>query len=152
MKITDVVEEIKLHFERVNNIIPDIESYMPLKPEDFKINEVVKTIDSFILRFIKIQDRMGEKMFPLVLQSLEEYKGNMPLIDILNKLERLEFIESVDEWIDFRKLRNTLTYDYPDNEKEIISALELGLEVFRKMEKVFLTIVSELKRRDIITE
>lgn len=150
MKIIDVVEELRLHFERVNNIIPGIESYTPLKPEYFTNIEVIKTIDSFIFRFIKIQDRMGEKLFPLVLQVFEEYKGNMPLIDILNKLERLEVIESVDQWIDFRKLRNTLTHDYPDNEKEIISAIALALKAFGKMEAIFNNIVSELKRRKIL--
>lgn len=76
---------------------------------------------------------MGEKLFPAVLQLLQEYKQNLPLIDVLNKLEKLGIINSTDEWIDFRKLRNSLTHDYPDNEEEIIEAITLAVDVYKKM-------------------
>jgi len=83
--------------------------------EDLDDTEVVKTIDSFIYRFTKIQDKMGEKLFPAILNEFQEYKPNMPLIDVLNKLEKFELIDNVDMWIDFRKLRNNLTHDYPNS-------------------------------------
>lgn len=133
MNIEDVQEEIDLHIRRINAILPDLGSYLPLKSKDFENTDKIKTIDSFIYRFIKIQDKMGEKLFPAVLQLLQEYKQNMPLIDVLNKLEKLGIINSTDEWIDFRKLRNSLTHDYPDNEEEIIEAITLAVDVYKKM-------------------
>jgi len=80
---------------------------------------------------------MGEKLFPVVLQILQEYKPSMPFIDILNKMERLELIRSADEWIEYRKLRNTLTHDYPDNREEIIEAITMAIEVYKSMIEIY---------------
>lgn len=147
MNINDVFDELDLHFKRIDAIIPEIEKWMPLKVDDFNNTEVVKTIDSFIYRFIKIQDKMGDKLFPGFLQLLQEYHRNMALIDVLNTLERLEIIKSAEEWVDFRKLRNTLTHEYPDNEEEIISTLELALEAYNKIKKVYSSIINDVRNR-----
>ena len=143
-----IIEVIKLHISRVGSILPDIEAWLPLKKEDFNDTEKVKTIDSFIYRFIKIQDKMGEKLFPAVLQALLEYEAHMPFIDILNKLEKLELLQSTDEWIDFRNLRNTLTHEYPDNEDEIIQAIALAVDAYKKMLSVFYTMSDVIRKRN----
>ncbi|MBU2507387.1 MAG: hypothetical protein KJ799_11790 [Bacteroidetes bacterium] len=132
MKIEYVQEEIEQHIKRIEAILPEIEEWLPLKSSSFESTEVEKTIDSFIFKFIKLQDKIGEKLFPAALQILQEYKPNMPFIDTLNVLERLELINSADEWIDFRKLRNTLTHEYPDNQDEIIDAVNLAVEVLQR--------------------
>ena len=80
---------------------------------------------------------MGDKLFPMVLIELQEYKKSMSLIDVLNKLERLEIIDSKDEWIEFRKLRNSLTHEYPDNEEEIIEAINLSLDIYLQMKRIY---------------
>ncbi|MDM8567354.1 hypothetical protein QUF74_17105 [Candidatus Halobeggiatoa sp. HSG11] len=130
--------EIDRNIKRIDAILPDIQSWLPLKTEDLNDTEIVKTIDSFIYRFTKIQDKMGEKLFPAVLKELQEYKSNMPLIDVLNKLEKLELIDNVDTWIDFRKLRNSLTHDYPNNETEIIEAINLSITAYFKMKDIYI--------------
>lgn len=142
MNIKDIQEEIDVHIRRIEAILPEIQTWLPLNSNSFENTNVVKTIDSFIYRFTKIQDKMGEKLFPVVLQSLQEYKSNMSLIDVLNKLERLELINSTDEWIDFRKLRNNLTHDYPDNENEIIEAVNLAIDVYNKMLDIYKKLTS----------
>jgi len=147
MKLEDIQAEIDLHIKRVNAILPDIESWLPLKNKDFENTEKIITIDSFIYRFIKIQDKMGDKLFPLVLQKLQEYKYNMSLIDVLNKLERLELIKNTDEWIEFRKLRNSLTHDYPNNEDEIIEALNLAVDVFKKTMIIYFNMLNIAKEK-----
>ncbi len=137
MNIKDIQAEIELHIKRIDAILPEILEWLPLDNTSFEKIEIVKTIDSFIYRFIKIQDKMGDKLFPTVLEILQEYNTNMPLIDVLNKLERLELINSTDEWIEFRKLRNTLTHEYPDNENEIIEAINLAIDVYKKMISIY---------------
>ncbi len=99
MKIELIFEEIKLHVKRIELLLPDIESWFPLSYEDFDNIEKVKTIDSFIYRFIKVQDKIGEKLFPALLSSLQEYDRGMPFIDILNKLEKLRILPSADDWV-----------------------------------------------------
>lgn len=142
MNIKDIQDEIDIHIRRIDAILPDIKSWLPLNSNSFENIDIVKTIDSFIYRFSKLQDKMGDKLFPAILQLLQEYKTNMPLIDVLNKLERLELINSTDEWIDFRKLRNNLTHDYPDNENEIIEAVNLAIDVYYKMIDIYKKLIS----------
>lgn len=137
MNLNDIKEELDIHIKRINSILPEIEASLPLTKDSFDDIEIVKSIDSFIFRLAKVQDKMGEKLFPLILQKLEEYKPKMPLIDILNKLEQLELISSANDWIEYRKLRNLLTHEYPDNTKEMIEAIEKALTVYKEMIKIF---------------
>ena len=141
MTLKQVCEELDIHFRRIDTLIPEIKSYLPFKESDFDDTEKIKTIDSFIYRFTKVQDRMGEKFFPLVLLELEEYKRSMALIDVLHRLEKLELIDSSDTWIEYRKLRNTLTHEYPDNEDEIIEAINLSIEAYSNMRNIYKTIL-----------
>jgi len=137
MTLEHVKKELNIHFSRLDMILPELKSYLPFSEQDFNDIEKIKTIDSFIYRFTKVQDRMGEKFFPLILAELYEYKSNMAFIDVLNRLEKLELLESSDAWIEYRKLRNTLTHEYPDNEDEIIEAINLSIEVYEKMKTIY---------------
>jgi hypothetical protein len=149
MRFENIIEELKLHFGRVDSITPVIKSWIPLTEKDFDNVEKVTTIDSFIYRFNKIQDRMGDRLFPKFLQLMEEYSSRMPLIDVLNELERLEIIGNAAEWIEYRKLRNSLTHDYPGNIEEIIEALEQALEAYEKMKMIYSNIVEQVQKRGL---
>ena len=144
MTLSQVSEELEIHFRRIDALLPELESYMPFKESDFEDIEKIKTIDSFIYRFTKIQDRMGEKFFPLVLTELYEYKRTMALIDVLHRLEKLELLSSSDKWIEYRKLRNVLTHEYPDNEDEIIEAINLSIEAYVDMKNIYHTMLERL--------
>ena len=144
MTLSQVSEELEIHFRRIDALLPELESYMPFKESDFEDIEKIKTIDSFIYRFTKIQDRMGEKFFPLVLTELYEYKRTMALIDVLHRLEKLELLSSSDKWIEYRELRNVLTHEYPDNEDEIIEAINLSIEAYVDMKNIYHTMLERL--------
>ena len=135
--LKQVCEELEIHFRRIDALLPEIKSYLPFKESDFDDTEKIKTIDSFIYRFTKVQDRMGEKFFPLILSELQEYKRSMALIDVLHRLEKLELLQNSDDWIEYRKLRNTLTHEYPDNEDEIIEAINLSIEAYIDMKNIY---------------
>lgn len=142
LQLIDIKSEIDRHIKQIEAILPDIQKWLPLQKQDLDNTEIVKTIDSFIYRFTKIQDKMGEKLFPAVLKELQEYKPNMPLLDILNKLEKFELIDSVDIWIDLRKLRNHLTHDYPNHEAEIIETINLSITTYFKMKEMYLNLLN----------
>ena len=142
--LKQVCEELEIHFRRIDALLPEIKSYLPFKESDFDDTEKIKTIDSFIYRFTKVQDRMGEKFFPLILSELQEYKRSMALIDVLHRLEKLELLQSSDDWIEYRKLRNTLTHEYPDNEDEIIEAINLSIEAYVDMKNIYYKILERL--------
>jgi uncharacterized protein YutE (UPF0331/DUF86 family) len=136
MITTKLLATMDLNFDRADKYIQQI-SAMDLSNELFNNIENVKTIDSFIYRFSKIQDIMGDKLFPLYLNVIEEYKTSMSLIDMLNKLEKFAIIDTADDWKYFRKLRNILTHEYPDNEDELLEGIKEALHVYPKIKAIY---------------
>jgi hypothetical protein len=137
-------KEIELHIKRVDAVLPEIKTWLPLDKDAFEDIEKVKSIDSFIYRFSKIQDKIGDKLFPEILKELQEYRDNMSLRDVLNRLEKLELIPSTDEWISFRELRNIATHEYPDNEKEVVDAINSILSAYDKIKSIYVNIIDRV--------
>ena len=136
MIIKKILESIDLNFARADEYSEQI-SQMDLSNDPFANIENIKTIDGFIYRFSKIQDMMGEKLFPVYLKAVEEYSPSMPLIDILNKLEKFEIIDSEADWKYSRKLRNVLPHEYPDNEDDLIQGIKEALLVYPKVKMIY---------------
>lgn len=74
-------------------------------------------LDGTILRFTALQDMIGSKIFPIVIELLQE--DDKSLIDKLNKLEKIEYIPNANWWVDLRSLRNQLSHDYHDDYESI---------------------------------
>jgi hypothetical protein len=144
MTLKQVTKELDLHFSRVDAILPELKSYLPLTASDFQEIEKIKTIDFFIYRFTKIQDKMGDKFFPIILRELHEYKNSMSLIDLLHRLEKLELLDDSDTWIEYRKLRNILTHEYPDNEDEMIEAITYAIDVYHKLNDIYIKMLDKI--------
>ena len=139
--IADIIEKIKLHQKRSKAALDEIVSWKTINSEIFNNFEKIKTIDIFIYRFIKLQDMMGEKLFKIFLDEIGEYKDNMSLLDILDKLEKFEIIKNAYDWMEYRKLRNQLTHEYPNNEDEIIEGIILAIDVYKEIDTIFNNII-----------
>ena len=133
---TDIYDVLDMHFGRAEQAALEIRE-LDFDSISFDNFEMVKTFDSFIYRFSKIQDYMGEKLFPAFLNRLGEYKRSMPFRDILNKLERLEIISSSQEWMNYREIRNSVTHEYPDSYEDIIEGIKLALSAFDDMGEIY---------------
>ena len=144
--IMDIVDKIRLHQKRLSHALEEIQGWDELVPEMFDDFEKVKTIDTFIYRFSKMQDMMGDKLFKLFLDEIGEYKESMSLVDVLDKLEKFQIIEDGSEWMMFRKLRNQLMHEYPNNEDEILEGILLAIEAYDKMLMIFDKIVAYHRR------
>ena len=144
--INDIFEKINLHKKRAKSALEEIKEWETLDCEIFENFEKIKTIDTFIYRFIKLQDMMSEKLFKVFLDEIGEYKDNMSLVDILDKLEKFEIIEDAMEWMEYRKLRNKLTHEYPNNEEDVIAGIKLAIEVFNKIETILVNIIDYKNR------
>ncbi len=147
--LIEMLETVDLHLKRANATCEDIKN-IDLNKDVFDDKENVKTIDAFIYRFVKLQDYMGEKLFKELLRSLLEYKDNMSMLDVLDKLEKLEIIKSSDRWLDYREIRNKLTHEYPDNQDEIIDGIKISLEYFREIVKLVIGIKSYIKDNGLV--
>jgi len=132
--IAETFQTLELHIGRANQAYQEVivfaESLDAQALEDF---DKVKVIDSFIFRFIKIQDLMGNKLFKEMLQVLGEYQVSMSMLDVLDRLEQLELLKSAELWMGYRNLRNVLTHEYPDNREEVLEGVQVALKVFHDM-------------------
>jgi len=132
--IEDIFAKVNLHKHRLKLALEEIEGWSSLDSEIFENFEKIKTIDSFIYRFIKLQDVMGEKLFKIFLDDIGEYKDNMSLLDCLDKLEKFGIVKDSYQWMEYRKLRNQLTHEYPNNEDEIIEGIKIAISSFKEIE------------------
>ena len=83
---------------------------------------MVRLLDQFILRFVKLQDTLGEHVLRrFTVEALGEPVSDLPLVDVLNRLERFGYLDTA-VWARWRALRNSLTHEYPEH-PEIRAAL-----------------------------
>lgn len=143
--IDDILQKVNLHKKRLKQALEEIKEWDSLDCEIFEDFEKIKTVDTFIYRFIKMQDMMGEKLFKLFLDEIGEYKDNMSLLDVLDKLEKFGIIKEAYSWMEYRKLRNQLTHEYPNNEQDVVDGISLAIEVFNDIE-IILNKIIEYKK------
>jgi uncharacterized protein with HEPN domain len=107
---------------------------MPLNVE--KYNELddifISIIDQLIFRFSKLQDTMGDKIFPSILELNGENVKKMTFIDRLNRLEELELLYQVD-WMSLRKERNEIAHEYSFNQEEVVDSINL---IYKRVDKL----------------
>lgn len=112
------------HAERLNWAISEIKGHFPLTPAELaQLTPLDLAIfDQFIVRFSKLQDAMGAKLLPAVLELTQEQGELKAFIDKLNRLEKIDAIESAEEWLELREMHNQFAHDYPE-EPEIQASL-----------------------------
>lgn len=72
-------------------------------------------LDQFASRFGKLQDVMGAKLFPAVLELTKEPGDLKAFIDKLYRLEKIGAIASADNWLLMREISNVFSHDYTDD-------------------------------------
>ncbi|OHE00559.1 MAG: hypothetical protein A2W82_07025 [Sulfurimonas sp. RIFCSPLOWO2_12_36_12] len=97
-----------------------------------------------MFRFTKLQDTLGDKIFKLIVANYEQEVSSLPFIDILNKLEKTEYIFSAKEWMNLRKVRNNIAHQYDDEPEEmsqaineIVSNKDVLLKIYDKVKQKY---------------
>jgi len=98
--------------------------------------------DQFIVRFSKLQDAIGAKLLPAVIELTYEEGELTTFIDKLNRLEKMGALPSVTDWLKLRTMRNQFAHDYPDD-PEIQSSL---LNKAYQLAKVLLSDFAHIKQ------
>ena len=148
--LNETIEAVNINIKRARADFEEIRSWGNLTPEIFENNEKRRAVDSFIFRFTKIQDLIGEKLFKEILDKVGEFRRNMSFTDILDKAEKLEIIDSADKWSNFRELRNSLSHEYPSNEAEIIKDIKLSLDYFMDISRTYENISKYIKSKNLL--
>ena len=118
-------------------IIDDVLSQMPfpLTAEQLRQAppELIRLLDQFVLRFIKLQDTLGTHVLrQFAVQVLAEPVEDSAFIDVLNLLERRGYL-LVDQWALQRSTRNILTHEYPDDALRQAQALSSAQAAARQL-------------------
>ena len=106
-----------LHADRIDKALKEVEQFSPLTEEKLASMDTHQLAVTELLtgRFSKLQDTIGEKIFPQLLNLLGEDIEGKSFIDKLNKLEKLGYINKAEDWFVYRRARNAIAHEYPDN-------------------------------------
>lgn len=95
----------------------------------------IDRLESFGAKFGRMQDTVIDKLVPAFLRAAGE--PVVTAIDNLNRMERLELVQSVDEWLEMRRLRNRLVHEYIDSPSDLANALQRACEFTDRMHRDF---------------
>ncbi len=148
-KLFEAVKLCKIHDERMRFAWDKIKIHFPLDKETYLHLEPEKLsfFDQLIFRFSKLQDSMGGRLFPAILENLGEETKGLPFIDQLTKLEELNIIDSADEWMLLRETRNIVTHEYPFITDEVIEGLNLLSKHSRLISEIWEKLQTYIKSR-----
>ena len=118
------IDTCNRHADRLTWAMAQLNQKFPLTAATTRsLNDTeLAVVDQFSTRFAKLQDAMGAKLFPAVLELTKEQGTYPAFLDKLNRLEKIGAIESADQWLILREMRNEFAHDYPDD-PELQSAI-----------------------------
>lgn len=119
-KLEPALKECRLHQRRLDYASRQLAGQFPLSAQNWTSldEETVAAIDQLLFRYSKLQDAMGQRLFPAILQLGGEWRDDETFIDKLNRLERIGAIPSTETWNTLRVIRNRMTHEYPDSPEQ----------------------------------
>lgn len=147
LRLLDAWRQCERHLHHLNHSVAAITPSLPVSAISVSAmdDEAVQDWDQFVLRFTKLQDAMGTRLYPALLAYLQEPYEGRPMLDKLHRLEKLAFIVSVDEWHNLRAIRNHFSHDYPEDDalkaaylNEAVSAVPMLKALLARVEPVVL--------------
>ena len=145
-----VRKQIKLLHRSDQTLFSSIQkpwSLAELESDDLLANAV----ETFVARFGRLQDILGDKLLPRLLKAL----GGNPssLADNLDLAEKLGWMESVSDWLGVRALRNQMIHEYLEDLHILKIALEKAHAFVPKLIQVANNLIQEINRRGwLVTE
>jgi len=138
------MNELEMIFERCDALFYGAETdckelkSSEITPEFFDDYRNTRIVNSFLFNFAKLQDALGAKLFRKLLYELKEIDQlNLPMLDVLNLLEKLGIIEDAAQWDELREIRNVLAHDYPSEIKERIENIQLALKGYEIVKEIY---------------
>jgi hypothetical protein len=130
--------ECDRHKEKILTALNHLSDRLPFTVDIYKSMDDTGSgfLDQLIFRYTKLQDTMGERILPAVLQLGSEDTKKKTFIDILNRLEQLEIVTK-DEWLELREFRNQVAHEYADNDKETVVAVNHIAESSKRLIQIY---------------
>jgi len=143
----DKLEKHYIAIKEYKNLIDDLLkntniyeqfAFNTLKPEKRAI------LDAYLKRFASIQDFLGAKIFSLLLEVAGI--ANTKMSEVLSNIEKENIIDSLENWIELREVRNELEHDYPEELQEALNDLKYCIDNFEKLESYYLNSLNFFKK------
>jgi len=106
-----------------------------------KNEDIAEKIDAFVGRFGRLQDHIGEKLIPRFARLMGEQPKS--LLDVLAYAEKMQWLDSAEEFVGSRKLRNQLVHEYMTSPDLFLEALLAADEASR----LLIEIVSHIRKQ-----
>ncbi len=118
LRFTQAWQQCERHLHHLCHALAAIRPSLPMSAGKLAAldDESVQDWDQLILRFTKLQDTMGAGLFAAALEVLQEPYEDRPMLDKLNRLEKLGYLGSVEQWQALRAIRNRFAHDYPQDD------------------------------------
>ena len=118
LRLLEAWRQCQRHLHHLQHAQQALRPWLPMQPASISRldDEAVQDWDQFILRFTKLQDAMGGRLLPEVLSYLQEPYEDRPMLDKLNRLEKLGFLDTAESWHTLRAIRNRFAHDYPEDD------------------------------------
>lgn len=147
LRLQDVWRECERNIYYLCNALTSLDPVLPMTAERFGhlTDTQMQALDQFILRFTKLQDAMGGRLFPSILAYLQEPYEERPMLDKLNRLEKLGYIRSAEEWQKIRMTRNRFAHDYPDDWSKNSALINVACEAVAEMYRILIGIENKLR-------
>ena len=127
--------------QRLFNGLFTIEQAIQLESD----NDLAERVEAFVGRFGRLQDTVGDKLLPLLLDALGE--KSLAVIDNLDRAEQLGLLGSADEWMAIRNLRNQMIHEYVEDPAILSSALQTGHAYVPTLIVAANKMIAEIERR-----
>ncbi len=146
LRLQKILFECNKHIEKLNTAYQKLEALLPFTEAIYLDFDEAQTsyLDQFLYRFSKLQDSVGQKLFKAVLDYKTEETTAKSFIDILNRLEQLEYLQDIDGWFELRTIRNQLAHDYEDDNEELVAIINKIFAKKTKLESYYFTIIKKL--------
>ncbi|SNR60552.1 hypothetical protein [Desulfurobacterium atlanticum] len=123
------LKEAQNHVERLNDVLERLKPLYPLNTNKFNVltSSQKDMLDTLAFRFSKLQDLLGSRIFREFLNHTGYITEGKTFLELLREIEK-EGIIDIDTWSQFRKIRNLIAHDYPDELSEKIEAINFLIE------------------------
>lgn len=106
--------------------------------------EEMETFDSLTSKFSRTSDIFLQKIIRALWELLHE--DRMPLIDVLNRAEKLQIIHSADTMLEIRDIRNQIAHEYiPEAIQDLVPEV---IELTRKLNQNINTCYTFINKRN----
>ena len=134
-KLSKHYKALKEYKELIDLMLADIDIYDTwefnrLKAQDRAI------LDAYLKRFASIQDFLGAKIFPMLLEVAGI--GTSKMSEVLMIIEKEGIIDNLESWVELREIRNELEHDYPEELKDALNDLKFCIDSYEKIEEYYI--------------